>query len=98
MNALERIYLLLTERFSAHHVKVEDDSDLHANHAGAKQSGGGHFNLLIVSSHFTGKTLVERHRLVYEALKSEFKDTIHALKLRTYTPDEWNKVTAKTLK
>lgn len=90
MKTLEKIYLLLTEEFSALHVKVEDDSALHAGHVGVKQSGGGHFSVLIVSDRFEGKTVLQRHRLVYETLKNEFKTAIHALKLRAYTPKEWN--------
>ena len=91
MKTLEKIYLTLTEKFSAKHLKVEDESAAHAQHAGTKESTGGHFIVTIVSDTFEGKPLLERHRMVYDTLKSEFKSAIHALKLRAYTSREWEK-------
>ena len=67
---------------------VEDDSAAHAGHAGAA-SGGGHFNVLIVSQAFAGKNPLARHRLVYEAVGDMMQHDIHALSIRAYTPDEF---------
>ena len=51
-----------------------------------------HYQASIVSSAFTGKTLVEQHQLVYGALGSAMSGAIHALALKTYTPEAWARV------
>jgi BolA protein len=68
---------------------IEDQSALHAGHAGAK-SGRGHFAVLIVSNAFTGKNPVERHRMVYRALDKEMQTDIHALSIKPLTPEEYS--------
>ena len=68
-------------------LEVFDDSHEHAGHAGAKD-GGGHYQLVIVSRQFAGKTAVARHRLVYEALSDLMPKRIHALAIRAYAPEE----------
>jgi BolA protein len=73
--------------FQVTHLNIEDESHLHAGHAGAA-SGGGHFKLTIVAPEFEGMTKVARHRAVYAALNSHFPDAIHALTILAYTPDE----------
>jgi BolA protein len=84
----ERIEQKLRERLAAEHVEVVDESHLHAGHAGAR-SGGGHFRALIVSERFAGLSSVDAQRLVYEALDDEMGGEIHALSIRTLTPDRW---------
>ena len=64
-----------------------DDSALHAGHAGAK-SGGGHYRLLIVSSAFTGKSTVARHRMIYSALGDLMRDKIHAISIQSLAANE----------
>ena len=55
--------------------------------------GGDHWQVIIVSPAFEGKGLVEQHRMVNEALKTELGDQrIHALALRTFTPEQWEKL------
>ena len=55
--------------------------------------GGDHWQVIIVSSAFEGKGLLEQHRLVNEALKAELGDQrIHALALKTFTPEQWEKL------
>jgi BolA protein len=66
---------------------LRDDSALHAGHEGAK-SGGGPFDLTIVSARFTGQGTVARHRLIYEALGPLMRREIHALSIRAYAPGE----------
>lgn len=68
---------------------VEDESHLHAGHAGAA-SGGGHFRALIVSAAFRGRNQVARQRAVYALLGDAMRSSIHALALRTLTPEEWD--------
>jgi acid stress-induced BolA-like protein IbaG/YrbA len=50
---------------------------------------GQHFQALIVSGAFTGKSRVQRHQLVYGALGDRMREEIHALSMRTLTPEEW---------
>ena len=73
--------------FQASHLNIEDETHLHAGHAGAA-SGGGHFKLTIVAPEFEGMTKVARHRAIYAALNSHFPDSIHALTILAYTPSE----------
>ncbi|MEE4376282.1 MAG: BolA family protein [Candidatus Competibacteraceae bacterium] len=68
-------------------LEIIDDSAAHAGHAGAR-SGGGHFNVLIVSPLFDGKPLLQRHRLVYQAVDDLMKQEIHALSIKALTPAE----------
>jgi BolA protein len=73
--------------FQLSHLNIEDESHLHAGHAGAA-SGGGHFKLTIVAPEFEGMTKVARHRAIYAALNSHFPEAIHALTILAYTPSE----------
>jgi acid stress-induced BolA-like protein IbaG/YrbA len=51
---------------------------------------GEHFEAIVVSDEFTGKTKVKQHQLVYGALQAELAaNVIHALSLKTYTPEAW---------
>ena len=65
---------------------VQDDSHLHAGHAGARE--GRHFSVRIVSARFEGLSRVARHRLVYDALHSLMPRGIHALAIDARVPDE----------
>ena len=78
------------ERLSAlepQSIDLLDESGKHAGHEGAK-SGGSHFRLTIVSSRFSGKDQIARHRMVYEVLGPLMQREIHALAIRALTPDE----------
>ena len=87
MTTPERIESTLRQALSATEVRVMDESALHAGHAGAA-AGGGHYRVTVVSPLFTGKTPVQRHRLVYAALADDMQQTIHALALTTLAPHE----------
>jgi BolA family transcriptional regulator, general stress-responsive regulator len=67
---------------------LRDESAQHAGHAGARPSGGSHWQLTIVSDAFRGKNAVARHRMVYEALGDLMKRDIHALKIEALAPDQ----------
>jgi BolA protein len=84
----ERIETILRDRFRPLHLEVLDESARHAGHAGAV-SGGGHFQVIIVSEMFEGQTLLERHRMVNTALAGLIGREIHALGLRVLPPSEW---------
>ena len=69
-------------------IEVSDDSAAHAGHAGARDHAertgaveGTHFELTIVSEAFAGKSLVARHRMIYELLAELMQSHIHALKI-----------------
>ena len=66
---------------------IDDESALHAGHAGAA-SGGGHYRLRLVSERFEGLSRVGRHRLVYDCLRAMMPTEIHALALTLLTPSE----------
>ena len=68
-------------------LEILDESGKHVGHAGAS-AGGGHFQLVIVSTKFAGKPVQQRHRMVYDALGSLMKKEIHALAIKAYAPGE----------
>lgn len=76
----------LSQAFAAETIEIVDDSHKHAGHASAK--GGGHFTVHIVSPAFAGKSLVQRHRMVYEALGELMQHEVHALSIKAETPNE----------
>ena len=76
----------LTMAFSPLQMELLDESHKHAGHPGARE-GGGHFVLTIVSDAFAGKTPIQRHRMVYDALGELMKKEIHALSINARTPN-----------
>jgi BolA protein len=88
MDRRARIEAKLRDGLDAVHVEVADESHLHAGHAGAA-SGGGHFRAVIVSGQFDGENAVQRQRRVYAVLAAEMGTEIHALSMRTLTPEQW---------
>ncbi len=77
----------LHKAFAIEHLQIEDESHLHAGHAGAA-SGGGHFKLTIVAQEFKGLSLVARHRAVYAALNKHIPIEIHALTINAIASGE----------
>ena len=67
-------------------LEVQDDSHLHAGHAGARE--GGHYTVRITAAAFAGRNRVARHRLVYDALSLVMPRGIHALAIVARAPDE----------
>ena len=67
-------------------LEVQDDSHLHAGHAGARE--GRHYSVRIVSARFAGLSRVARHRLVYDALHTLIPRGIHALAIDAKAPEE----------
>jgi BolA protein len=88
MNARERIEHSLAEALQPVKLEVIDESELHAGHSGAREGGETHFRVRVVSEGFVGKRSVQRHRMVYDALKTEIAGGVHALALTTLTPEE----------
>ena len=81
-----RIREKLNAAFAPEQLEIGDDSHMHAGHASAK--GGGHFSVTIVSQAFAGKSLIERHRMVYAALGDLMQSEVHALSIKAQTPEE----------
>ena len=69
-------------------LELEDESALHAGHAGARPGGNTHWRLHIASPAFAGITTVARHRMIYDALGELMKDPIHALAITARAPGE----------
>ena len=83
MIAVSEIEKILKTYFSNSQVLVEDLT-----------GSSDHFQVWVVSSMFQGKNLVEQHQMVYQALRDQMKEAIHALTLKTYTPEDWQKLQA----
>ncbi|HQT25570.1 MAG TPA: BolA family protein [Burkholderiales bacterium] len=56
------------------------------------EGDGQHFEAIIVSPEFEGKSPIQRHQLVYKALGDRMREEIHALSMKTYTPEQWAKL------
>jgi BolA family transcriptional regulator, general stress-responsive regulator len=84
----ERIVARLTAALDPVALDVVDESDRHAGHAGAREGGGTHYRVRVVSVRFERRSRVERHRLVHDLLKAEFADGLHALALTAKAPGE----------
>lgn len=79
----DRVQLIrerLTAAFEPEILDVRDNSHRHAGHPGARE-GKGHFAVTIVSRRFQGKSILECHRMVYEALGDLMLTDIHALQV-----------------
>ncbi len=84
----ERIIARLTAALDPILLDVADEFDRHAGHAGAREGGGTHYRVRVVSAQFERQSRVERHRLVYGLLTAEFADGLHALALVAKAPGE----------
>lgn len=87
MNTIEAIEQAL-QTLAPELIEIEDDSASHAGHAG--NTGGGHYNLLIISEAFQGLSLLQRHKLVYAQVGDLMERDIHALSIRAKTPAEFH--------
>jgi BolA protein len=82
----EQIEAVLRESLSPLSLEVQDDSHLHAGHAGARE--GRHFSVRVVSERFNGLSRLARHRLVYDSLHDLIPRGIHALAIDARAPLE----------
>lgn len=88
MSAEQRIREKLMVALTPVRLDVINESHMHAGHRSSPGTGESHFRVLVVSEVFAGKSRVERHRMVNEALKGDVGGAIHALALATYAPGE----------
>lgn len=88
MRVADTIERKLAAMFPPVHLRVIDESDRHAGHAGARPEGETHFRVEIVSPAFVGKSRLERHRMVMDVLREELASRVHALSLKVAAPNE----------
>jgi len=84
---IETIRERLLDALEPELLEIEDESHLHAGHAGARD-GRGHFRVTVVSHAFGGASRIARHRLIYEALGTLMETDIHALTIQAFAPGE----------
>ena len=87
MEIKKEIKKRLEKRLDLIHFEIKDFTGRHLNHK--LHEGGFHLETTIVSDNFIDKTLIERHRLVYDAMGELMKHEIHALSMKTLTKSEW---------
>ena len=85
MQLLSRIKTKLGSRFNPSVLEVINESSMHNVPPGSET----HFKVVLVSAAFSGKSPVERHRLVFGVLTEEFRDGLHALSVTSRSPEEW---------
>ncbi|MFZ3353764.1 MAG: BolA family protein [Xanthobacteraceae bacterium] len=78
----------LRKAFTPVSLRVEDESHQHAGHAGHRPGGATHFRLYIVAEAFSGKSRLDRHRMINAALAAELKGGVHALAIHAAAPGE----------
>ena len=78
----------LTAAFTPEALEIVNDSHRHAGHAGSPGTGESHFTIKVVSASFTGKSRLERHRMVNEVLAEELAGKVHALAISALAPEE----------
>ena len=88
MNIRDRMMAKLEAGLAPTRIEIEDESHLHAGHAGARKASETHYRIKVASARFSGKGRIDRHRMVYALLAEEIAEGVHALALHTKTPDE----------
>ena len=88
MGVSNTITTKLAAAFAPVSLKVLDESNQHAGHAGHRPGGETHFRIYIVSEAFRGKTRLERHRMINATLADELRAGVHALAIHAAAPDE----------
>ena len=87
MNLVQEIKSRLKKTIAIDHLTIMDDTGKHLRHQ--HYDGGRHFKIIIVSSTFEGLSLLDRHKLVYQALNGMIKNDIHAIGLKTIATSEY---------
>ena len=81
MLSAQQLETYITQHLACEYIKVLGDD-------------GTHFESVIVSDAFVGKSMVQQHQLVYAALGDRMRSEIHALSMKTYSPEQWKKQSA----
>ena len=90
MDIKDTIIKKLEKKLKIYHFELKDFTGRHLNHE--QHNGGFHFESVIISEDFKNLTLINRHKVVYEALGKLLEHEIHAFSMKTLTPEEWEKV------
>lgn len=88
MTISQDIHVKLNHTFKPTFLEVKDQSHLHKGHAGYNPKGESHFHIVLISEVFKGKSRIQRHQLVYDCLKEELKNGVHALSMELFAPGE----------
>lgn len=89
MTLRDRIVEIVTRELKPTEIRVDDESHLHAGHAGSREGGETHFRIDVVSEAFAGKSRIERHRMVNGLMADAFsRDGLHALAIKARAPGE----------
>ena len=88
MAVADTIEQKLTQALAPQRLRIVDDSEKHRGHAGYREGGETHFRVEVVSEAFAGQNRVARQRRVYDILAEELAAGVHALQLKTLTPEE----------
>ncbi len=88
MAVADTIERKLTQALAPQRLRIVDDSEKHRGHAGYREGGETHFRVEVVAEAFAGLTRVARQRRVYDILAEELAAGVHALQLKTLTPEE----------
>jgi BolA protein len=83
---LQRIQARLEQEFAPQLLRLTDDSQQHVGHKGA--GGLGHYSVYICATAFSGRSPLQRHRLIYAALAELMQTDIHALHIQAISPEE----------
>ncbi|KRB93259.1 BolA family protein [Noviherbaspirillum sp. Root189] len=86
---IDKIRERVLATFAPLECQLDDESHLHAGHAGAS-TGAGHYRLRLVSDRFAGLNRIARHRLVYDCLRDMMQSEIHAINIIAIAPSELN--------
>lgn len=89
MSVARSIRSKLTQALAPVKLDIVDESGRHEGHAGHDGRGESHFRVLVVSGAFQGMNRIDRQRWVHSLLQSELRDRVHALSIRTLTPEEF---------
>ncbi|MDB2324198.1 BolA family transcriptional regulator [Alphaproteobacteria bacterium] len=81
MQVADTIAAKLKTGLDPYFIEVKDVSHQHVGHAGSREGGQTHFQVTMKAAKFSGKSRIERHRMVTELLSEEFADSVHALEL-----------------
>ena len=95
MQLIDEIKNRIIENLTSAKVEIIDQSQQHAGHGDPNK--GSHFNAIIISDDFVGRSLVKRHQKINELLAYELSNGVHALSIQAMTAEEWTKKGEKVM-
>jgi BolA protein len=87
----DKLQAILSTEFSPEHLEIIDDTDKHKKHMNMQHSKETHFTVFIVSQIFQSMNRIERHRRIMFPFEEAFKNQLHALSIKAFTPGEYQK-------